>query len=150
MYEWRKLSEQQRLQVLSSRRKNIRPWHLPPHFDSEGSCCFHLTAACYEHRSLIGVSPVRMAEYESRLIELFSQENCELYAWCILPNHWHALVRTADMRGLIKEIGRLHGRMSFAWNGQDNARGRKCWHGCADRRIRSSRHFICGKKLYSS
>ena len=35
----------------------------------------------------------------------------------------------------------LHGRKSFAWNQEEECRGRQVWSGCAERRIRSSRHF---------
>jgi len=140
MYQWRKLTDEQRRAILASRRKNLRPWHSPPHFESAGQQCFHLSAACYEHRPTIGTAPSRMEDFESKLIELFSTEGCMLHAWCVLPNHWHALVRIDDLKEIIKEIGRLHGRVSFLWNGEDAERGRKCWHRCLDRRIRSDRH----------
>ncbi len=141
MYEWRKLNEKQRMQILASRRKNLRPWHSPPHFDSDGAHTFHLSAACYEHRPIIGVSASRMEEFETELVEILSAENHSLYAWCVLPNHWHGLIHTVDLKGTISEIGKLHGRTSFLWNQDDGTGGRKCWHRCADRRIRSDRHF---------
>ena len=77
----------------------------------------------------------------SKLIELLSAEDRRLHAGCLLPNHWHALVRTDTLIGLILEIGKLHGRTSFQWNNEDGTRGRKCWHRCTDRRIRSDKHF---------
>ena len=141
MYKWRKLTDEQRRHILANRRKNHRPWHRPPHFDSNGAQTFHLSAACYEHRPLIGTSPFRMEKFEAGLMGILSAEGCSLHAWCILPNHWHALVRADNLKVLIGELGRLHGKTSFLWNGEDGTRGRKCWHGCADRRIRSDRNF---------
>jgi len=141
MYEWRKMSERQRMQVLVGRQKNLRPWHRPPHFTDEGFHCYHVSSACYEHRPVIGMSPARMAEFESKLVEVLSSRDRKLYAWCILPNHWHALVHADHLPVMTREIGQLHGRASFQWNGEDAKRGRKCWHSCADRRIRSVRHF---------
>jgi putative transposase len=35
----------------------------------------------------------------------------------------------------------LHGRTSHAWNGEENARGRKVFFRVADRVMRSERHF---------
>jgi REP element-mobilizing transposase RayT len=36
----------------------------------------------------------------------------QTFAWCVLPNHDHALVQTADIKLLIYQLGRLHGRTS--------------------------------------
>jgi putative transposase len=141
MYEWRKLSDAQRVDVLRHRQLLHRPWHNPPHFQPDGPEYFHLTAACYNHLPIIGKSIDRMARFEAALVDLFISKSESLAAWCILPNHWHALVKTAKLKELVKEVGLLHGSVSFQWNGEDQLRGRKCWHGCADRRIRSARHF---------
>jgi len=81
-----------------------------------------------------------MEKFEAELLQILSAENCSLYAWCVLPNHWHGLVRTANLKGVISKIGQLHGKTSFLWNGEDFKRGRKCWYRCMDRRMRSDRH----------
>ena len=60
----------------------------------------------------------------------------------MLPTHWHALVRTDKLRETIRTVGRLHGRVSRAWNGEDNARGRTCWYRCTDRRMRNEAHVF--------
>jgi len=57
------------------------------------------------------------------------------------------LVGADDLKAVLKRIGRLHGRSSFEWNGEDNTRGRQCWHCCSDRRIRSENHF-CATRNY--
>lgn len=142
MYQWRKMSEKQRLQILSSRRQHMHPWHSPPHFQSDGMQNFHVTAACYEHSPILGSTPERMKAFEFALVELLNSADRTLHAWCILPSHWHALVLIADLKGMIADIGRLHGKTSFEWNGADGMRGRQCWCRCADRRIRSERHFF--------
>jgi len=38
-------------------------------------------------------------------------------------------------------LGKLHGRTSFIWNGEENTRGRKNWCNVIDRWIRDERHF---------
>jgi len=140
MYEWRRLSSEEREKLLKERKSKGHPWHGPPH---EGGFqdTYHLTAACYEHSPIIGTSPQRMDECEVTLLGTVRPNTIEIYAWCVLPNHYHMLVSTKDVLPLLREIGQFHGRTSHDWNGQDGKRGRKVWHRCAERRIRTERHF---------
>ncbi|RPJ60683.1 MAG: hypothetical protein EHM23_09515 [Acidobacteria bacterium] len=62
-------------------------------------------------------------------------------AWCVLPNHYHALIETLALDSLVLHLGRLHGRNSYLWTGEDQRRGRQCFHRAADRAIRSEGHF---------
>ena len=140
MYEWRKMTAEEREEALRERRQRKLPHHSPPHFADDAPRLYHLTGACYEHRPIVGFSPNRMAAFEAELVQTLRAEGRELAAWCVLPNHWHALVRTGDLRGTTKAVGRLHGRMSHAWNGEEGCRGRTCWHRCADRAMRSEAH----------
>jgi len=139
VYDWRTMSQQERKEALASRKAGRHPWHAPPHHAGEGA--YHLSAACYEHAPVIGASPQRMAEFEQELLETLRPACNDVYAWCVLPNHYHVLVDTGDLRGVSAAIGQLHGRSSFVWNGQDRSRGRKVWHRSTDRKIRSDRHF---------
>ena len=171
MYEWRKMTASQREDVLHLRELRRMPFHGPPHYGSDVPCVYHLTAACYEHRTILGKSPTRMAAFEKELVEVLggdafvvppsggssagaacavaveppkggttNGEKSVLLYWCVLPNHWHALVRTDALRAVVQRVGRLHGRTSHLWNGEDDARGRTCWHRCADRRMRNEAH----------
>ena len=140
MYEWRRMTAEEREAALRERQQRKLPHHSPPHFAGEAPRLYHLTAACYEHRAIVGFSPGRMADFEASLLETLRADGRELAAWCVLPNHWHALVRTGDLRGTTKAVGRLHGRTSHAWNGEEGCRGRVCWHRCADRAMRSDAH----------
>jgi putative transposase len=58
-----------------------------------------------------------------------------------LPNHYHALIQTENVLKLLFEIGRLHGRLAFQWNDEDNARGRKVFYGATERSMRTERHY---------
>ena len=62
-------------------------------------------------------------------------------AWVVLPNHYHILATVSDIQSSLWEFGRLHGRTSFQWNGEDNSRGRKVWHRCTETAMKSERHF---------
>lgn len=141
-YLWRRLSESQRKEVLLWRQQLKRPWHRPPHFD-QGSVHYHLTAACYEHQPWIGQSPERMSAFSGNLLTAIHDhpESEPPTAWCVLPNHYHVLVRTTNLKGLIAELSKLHGRISFQWNREEQTPGRKVWHGTADRAMRGEDHF---------
>jgi putative transposase len=170
MYAWRQMTASQREEALRERRLRGYPLHGPPHFGGEYARLYHLTAACYEHRAILGYSRERMAAFEEELVSVLSgpaeagttnelvvppsggrgngsagfgrdaSHSRRLLVWCVLPTHWHALVRTDDLRARIAAIGRLHGRCSHAWNGEEDALGRTCWHRCADRAMRTEGH----------
>jgi len=68
-------------------------------------------------------------------------ESEEVCTWCVLANHYHALVLTLHLPKSLREIGLLHGRTAFDWNGEDDARGRKVWFNCVETGMKSDRHF---------
>ncbi len=140
MYNWRKMTESQRSDVMARRRQNRYPWHSPPHRGSESSQYF-VTVACYEHLAIIGESAERLAEFEESLPALLEDLTTSIYAWAILPNHYHVLIKTVTILDVLREIGRHHGRTSYKWNGEDNARGRKVWCNALETAIKSERHF---------
>ena len=140
MYRWRKLSVEDQAALLQYRQRLSRPWHSPPHF-IEGPALFHLTAACYEHASIIGSSLVRMQAFSADLLSTLAAAGVTTHAWCLLPNHYHVLVHVPDLKPVTTALGRLHGRTSHAWNGEDALRGRKVWCAPADRAIRNHAHF---------
>ncbi|MDI1240978.1 MAG: hypothetical protein PSX80_03530 [bacterium] len=94
MYNWRNLTDEQREEVLRQRKGKKLPWHSPPHRDFEGPKSFLITAACYEHENVIGKHPDRIAEFEHLLLATCEQLCLMVFAWCILPNHYHILLRT--------------------------------------------------------
>ena len=141
MYDYRKMTPDQRREIVELRRHQQRAWHAPPHWDFEGEHQFIVSAACFEHMPVIGKNPARMTECETSLLELCEKHTNVLYAWCILPDHYHLLVKTDRIAELRAGIGKFHGRSSFYWNGADDRRGRQTWHNCFDREIKSNRHF---------
>lgn len=140
MYDWRRMTQEERRAALALRKAERRPWHRPPHRDC-GEGAYHLTAACFEHASVIGATPERMAECERELLDTLARHSERIHAWCVLPNHYHALVDTPDVEAVLAAAGTFHGRTSFRWNGEDRRRGRRVWYSCQERAIRSERHF---------
>ena len=140
MYRWRRMSPEQRAETLAFRQRQRLPWHGPPHYESDDGL-YLISAACYEHKPIIGLNSDRMAAFESELLEVIESVCERVFAWVVLPNHYHILVRCTDIRALLAALGRLHGRTSFRWNGDENRRGRKVWHRAAETAMKSERHF---------
>ena len=140
MYDWRRMTESERKAALASRKFRQYPWHGPPH-SAPGEGVYHLTAACYEHAPIIGLNADRLADFEQQLLDVVTEHTQSVAAWCVLPNHYHLLVETNALDALTSALGRLHGRLSFQWNNAEGRRGRKVWHRCADRAMRSDRHY---------
>jgi putative transposase len=136
------MTPEERRRIVEERRRQHVPWHSPPHLEVTGEISYLVTAACYEHLQIIGHTPERMSECEEGLLEACSVNEARVYAWCILPNHYHVLVRIGDVKALLKQLGQFHGRTSFKWNGEDQQRGRHCWYNAFDRYMRSDRHFF--------
>jgi len=140
MYFWRKMTKEQQEYVLKLRQLENRPWHSPPHIQNV-KVRFHITVSCYEHKKVIGKTEDRIAEFESKLLKLLDEISEDIYAWVIMPNHYHVLIKSFDVKSVIKSLGKLHGQMSFKWNGEDDSRGRKVWFNSLEHGIKSERHF---------
>jgi len=141
MYNWRKMNPKEREETLALRKSRKLPWHSPPHLKYKGELSFIITASCYEHKHVIGKSASRMDECEAEVLEICEEQNCLIFAWCILPNHYHLLLRTDKIDDMRMHLGKFHGSSSFRWNGEDNLRGRKVWFRCFERPMKSERHF---------
>ena len=103
-YLWRQLTPEQRAELLAWRQAHGRPWHSPPHRPNFGHRCFHITAACYEHRPYIGHSPARMDTFACDLLTVLGSHATRTFAWCVLPNHYHSLVEAPDVLDLLREL----------------------------------------------
>ncbi|MCC5849403.1 MAG: transposase [Verrucomicrobia bacterium] len=138
MYDWRKMTQEERIEILRERQERKSAWHRPS-VKFEGKWV-HLTAACYEHRCLIGRDPLRLGSFSDELLDTISKVAMEISAWCVLPNHYHVLTRVADVGILTQNIGRLHGRTSHQWNVEEDKQGRTCFHGCLPKPVKSLSH----------
>jgi len=76
------------------------------------------------------------------LLAVLAERCRSVSAWCVLPNHYHALVETTDILQLLSALGRLHGRTSYFWNGEEDARGRKVFFRAVERSMRSEAHVF--------
>ncbi len=141
MYDWRKMNDRQRDVKYLERYLTPTAWHSPPHFDSNNDLWYILTGTCYEHRNHIGFNNDRIVSFSSDLLEVCGQHSKAIRAWCVLPNHYHVLIRTPAMPELRVQIGKLHGRNSRIWNIEEKCTGRHNWHNCIEREMRSEGHY---------
>jgi putative transposase len=117
MYRWRRMTPEQRQEALEYRQRHRLPWHGPPHYQDESEV-YLITAACYEHKPVIGLTAERMAGFEAALLQDSGSVCQQIFAWIVLPNHYHLLVHAPEIKSLLAVLGKLHGRTSHQWNGK--------------------------------
>jgi putative transposase len=83
-----------------------------------------------------------MGLFSEELLNALEPVCDRISAWCVLPNHYHALVHTSGLKHVLAVLGKLHGRTWFQWNGDDMQRGRKVWFNCAETVMKSDRHYL--------
>jgi putative transposase len=49
--------------------------------------------------------------------------------------------RNGNILKVLHQLGRLHGRLSYAWNKEDRQTGRKVFYGATERFMRTERHY---------
>jgi putative transposase len=139
MYEYRKLTPEQRAELVQQRRARGFPPHSPPH-PVHDQPFYLLTATCYGHVCHMQAK-CRRQQVLDALFEQFITSGMEIRAWVVLPNHYHLLVHVTDFDALGGIFRSVHGPASRQWNLEDTAPGRKVWYRFADRAIRSERHY---------
>ena len=139
MYEYSKLTPQERQELVEERRLLGFPPHGPPHPIRDAEY-YLLTATCYKHRSHM-YTPARRRQLLDLLFEHCITHGVELHAWVVLSNHYHVLAYVPDFEMLGDIFRRVHGPTACRWNQEDSTPGRKVWYRYADRAIRSNRHY---------
>ena len=116
----------------------IREFH-PPHVYEDNTCYF-ISASIVRRQRLLDTDAKRVLVRDvlKRAIE---QYGIRLYAWVILANHYHLLLKTSDVAPIYKFIKRLHGDSAIRLNKLDSTPGRRVWYQYFDRFPRSERDF---------
>jgi putative transposase len=60
MYDYRRMTAEEKRTIVEERRRHHLPWHSPPHREIVGNVSYLVTAACYDHRPIVGHTPERM------------------------------------------------------------------------------------------
>jgi putative transposase len=139
-YLWRQLNEKQRAELLAWRRTRGYPWHSPPHRPNFGHLRFLISASCFEHRHYIGYSRERMDNFSRDLLAVFATHTGQTFAWCVLPNHYHALVETPDIKALLRELGCCMDARRMLGTARSRRAGEK-FCSVPSRAMRSDRHY---------
>ncbi len=140
MYEYRKMTLEKRQQVLQQRKDRGFPLHAPPHFRGV-SGTYMITGTCYEHRHIFE-TPDDLSWLTDEALDAFTAADLPHPAWVFVPNHYHALIETKDLRVVSEVLRLLHSRVATAINGRHHRRGRKVWYRFSDRLIRNERHYF--------
>src|SRR5947208_1107836 len=110
MYNWRRMTFAERLEALEQRKSKRHPWHSPPHRYLPGARQYLLSAACFEHEPIIAESSERLDQFADQVLQICEPLSEKIYAWCVLPNHYHVLLQTKALKPLMEQMGRMHGR----------------------------------------
>lgn len=140
MYEYRKLTPEERRKLVQERVARGYPPHEPPHPVQDREY-YLLTAACYEHAHHMH-TPLRRQELLNQIFEIMIAADIEIQAWVVLLNHYHLLVFVPDFQALRRCFKGIHGPTAVTWNREDSAPGRKVWYRFTDRAIRSEAHYF--------
>ena len=140
MYEWRKMSDEERWETIKIRRQRHFPHHAPPK-----SACrlgfFIINTACFEHRHVMDTLK-RRKQFAEQLIAHMEPVSERIHAWVVLPNHYHIMVDINRSIQLRSFMGKLHGRMSYLWNLEDALQGRKVFFYSMERPVGSKAHYF--------
>jgi len=65
----------------------------------------------------------------------------KIFAWVILNNHYHLLIKITNKDDLPNFLKTINGKSSFELNKTENKQNRKIWHNYWDRCIRAEKDF---------
>ena len=134
------MTPEEREEIVRQREARGYPLHAPPH-PLRGSGRYLITAANFEHRHIMD-TPERRTDFEARLLEALNGIGAETYAWVVLSNHYHMLIRVSTLNDVSSCLKQLHGKTSYEWNQEDSQTGqRRVWYKFTDRKIRDDDHF---------
>jgi putative transposase len=140
MYDYRKMTPEERQQVLQERRACGYPPHSPPHFRGIGGY-YLITVACYEHRHIF--ERINDLSYlADDVLNALMEAEIQPLAWIFLPNHYHFLAEVEDISIISETLRLAHSRIATQINSRHHQRGRKVWYRFSDRLIRNERHYL--------
>ncbi len=139
MYDYRKMSDEEKRQILEFRKQRKYPYHRPPHLDL-GKGVYLITSATFEHIHYFN-EPKELSALELRILDVFSKVGFVCHCWVILPNHYHVLLDLENPKDFGKVIAPVHRKSALYCNKRDKVFNRKIWYKYSDRKIRSERHF---------
>lgn len=106
----------------------------------EDDACYFLTGSTLYGRKLLADNTKRIL-IRDILKEAIQKHGITLYAWVILADHYHLLLRTSEMSPIHRFVKYLHGVSAIKLNRLDGTPGRQVWYQYWDRFPRTERDF---------
>ena len=139
MYDYRKMTPEECLEVLRERKERGYPLHSPPHYKGiEG--IYLITATCYEHHSVFDTFDL-LSLLRDTVLNRFTNAESPYSAWVFLPTHYHILLNTPDLTFVGEALRKAHSRTAAKANYMQGKQGRRVWYRYSDRMMRSERHY---------
>lgn len=113
--------------------------HHPPHIYLDETW-YIITASTLNHQHFLREERAKVM-LRDKLLDLGQSFQMFLYAWVILNNHYHLLLKTHKGEDLARFFGQLHGSTSFQLNTWAGTRGQQVWHNYWDTCIRDQKGF---------
>jgi len=113
--------------------------HRPPHVYLDNMRYF-ITAGTFGKKCLWN-NKAKLNRLAFLLCEISGRYNINLYAWVILPNHYHLLLKTSHGEDLVKFFRKLHSDSANYLNRLENTSSRRVWYQYWDRCIRNEKDF---------
>ena len=113
-------------------------FHQPPHIYLDNTIYF---ISVHTFDDLPSLNDKRKKELLKLVLELLEKYNFNLFAYAILENHYHLLLKVLNAKYLADLFQNLHGSLSFKWNKEDNLEGKKNFQSYWDYCIRDEKDF---------
>jgi len=113
--------------------------HRPPHVHLDDMRYF-ITGSTFGKKCLWNTK-AKLDRLAFLLREISGRYNIDLYAWVVLPNHYHLLLKTSYGKDLVKFFRKLHSDSANYLNRLENTPSRRVWYQYWDRCIRNERDF---------
>lgn len=113
--------------------------HRPPHIYLDDTYYF-ITASTF-HKKLYFNTNQKKKLILSALKNAINNYQCKLYAWVILSNHFHLLLKMEVGKLLSKFTASIEGKSAVDLNKLENLKGKKRWYQYWDHGIRDEADF---------
>ena len=117
----------------------FRTEHHPPHYYAP-DCCYFLTATTVSRQPVLQIGANRTLLRDA-IKDALVCSGVTLYAWVVLTDHYHLLLRTGESTSVGRFIKGLHSDSASRLNRADGAPGRQVWYQYWDRTPRDEDEF---------
>ncbi|MCD6283860.1 transposase [bacterium] len=113
--------------------------HRPPHIYLDENIYF-ITAHTFYKKPLFNTEE-KLRSFASLLQKAVNRYYIDLYAWVLLENHYHLLLKISKGNDLVKFIRKLHSDTAIYLNRVDKVSRRRVWYQYWDKCIRNETDF---------